>query len=1088
MQKNRLNSLLKFITISFLLIVIVPVILFMGWIAVSPREIEGLAPNLEQILTPKDGRFQVKIDRMLLSWGGWQAPLQVSVYDAKLLNQSGDMVVNMPKMHVKLGIGSWAEHQIVARSVTILQPKMAIYQDGDGVFYLGADNQESQPIAMREIFIREDPNVPGNEEDVSSMFDSGLQKLVIQNANIHFVSDISKLDIKIPAADIVVKEQNGIFKGRVDFYTEAGAGGGEQTTAVASFFSFTPRDNHLSLDLSFKDLEISKLSGLGQELSILEAAHIPVSGKISLEANLPRQVEKLDFAIKSSGGELQYPEIFAANLPLTHILVKGSIQNNFQSVKIYQGLFGLKQADFSLQAELTDLSEQPKLDLSVEAENITSELVNDYWPKILAPNSRQWVKESVLHAVASEASLRINATIEELQRDIVPDEAILATISVDNAKLDYAEGFPLAENLQAVVTITGNSLTADIQRATMLHDTSLRDKAKVEIADLAAESMHIKLDIPLYSTASDVITFLQSTPYKLPDIANIDLDSIAGEVMGVVDMTIVDNTDPKPDDVHFSIKADISGLSQDDILEDINISEFAGSVDASDDDFVFDGEGLINGNKATVYAKIGSKQGSRYKILTTLPVSALSQFGLPVRGVLSGSADISLDWRQYSDKKHKPDNITLDVDMTHAELRLPMIGIYKSIGDKSNLSFSGELLTDKLKFDNLLWNMPTGRILASGEFDIKNNQLLAATLSEVSLGMNDFKGEYYNSDNKHHLYIEGKRLDISFLSDEKEDTNKQDNNANTASEDNFWSDFEIPPLDLQINLDNLFIDKGRELSNFAVNMKCDAVRCTYVDAFAKAGDIPIYLEITERGSGRILKSFTPDAGAVLRNLNIFDDMQSGKMSLVGIFRDELPTKPLIGKLTIYEHRVKNVPILAKLLTVATFTGILDALTGDGLMFQKLVVPFKLEQLRFTLKDAKTAGPSIGITANGSINLPENIMDIRGTVVPAYMFNTILSSIPLLGDIYGALAGDGLVAVNYSIKGDLDNADVAVNPLSVLTPGFLRGFFNIFDPVTKKNAIDGADAAQALQLLGQEIEQLEHELPSFTTDTEQQDKK
>jgi len=38
----------------------------------------------------------------------------------------------------------------------------------------------------------------------------------------------------------------------------------------------------------------------------------------------------------------------------------------------------------------------------------------------------------------------------------------------------------------------------------------------------------------------------------------------------------------------------------------------------------------------------------------------------------------------------------------------------------------------------------------------------------------------------------------------------------------------------------------------------------------------------------------------------------------------------------------------------------------------------------------------------------------------------------------------LIAFNYSVKGPTGNPDVSVNPLSALTPGFLRGIFGIFD--------------------------------------------
>jgi hypothetical protein len=39
-------------------------------------------------------------------------------------------------------------------------------------------------------------------------------------------------------------------------------------------------------------------------------------------------------------------------------------------------------------------------------------------------------------------------------------------------------------------------------------------------------------------------------------------------------------------------------------------------------------------------------------------------------------------------------------------------------------------------------------------------------------------------------------------------------------------------------------------------------------------------------------------------------------------------------------------------------------------------------------------------------------------------------------------GEGVLAVTYSIDGPISEPEVSVNPLSVLTPGFLRGLFGL----------------------------------------------
>jgi hypothetical protein len=64
-------------------------------------------------------------------------------------------------------------------------------------------------------------------------------------------------------------------------------------------------------------------------------------------------------------------------------------------------------------------------------------------------------------------------------------------------------------------------------------------------------------------------------------------------------------------------------------------------------------------------------------------------------------------------------------------------------------------------------------------------------------------------------------------------------------------------------------------------------------------------------------------------------------------------------------------------------------------------------------------------------------------VPAYVFNSLLGRIPVLGWMFSPEKGGGVIAARYSVRGPLESPEVTVNPLSTFTPGFLRNLFNIF---------------------------------------------
>jgi hypothetical protein len=82
-------------------------------------------------------------------------------------------------------------------------------------------------------------------------------------------------------------------------------------------------------------------------------------------------------------------------------------------------------------------------------------------------------------------------------------------------------------------------------------------------------------------------------------------------------------------------------------------------------------------------------------------------------------------------------------------------------------------------------------------------------------------------------------------------------------------------------------------------------------------------------------------------------------------------------------------------------------------------------------------------------MPAVLLNLEGTVVPAYALNTAVSKVPLVGAMLTGGEGQGVFAANYSVKGTDNNPDVSVNPLSMLTPGFLRGLFDALDSPSKE---------------------------------------
>ncbi len=112
-------------------------------------------------------------------------------------------------------------------------------------------------------------------------------------------------------------------------------------------------------------------------------------------------------------------------------------------------------------------------------------------------------------------------------------------------------------------------------------------------------------------------------------------------------------------------------------------------------------------------------------------------------------------------------------------------------------------------------------------------------------------------------------------------------------------------------------------------------------------------------------------------------------------------------------------------------------------FSQVVVPYRYDGADLVLNDARASNPSLGLTAEGRIGLSSGQVALNGTIVPAYFFNAMLGQLPLVGKLFSPEKGGGVFAARFALDGSMDEPSVSINPVSALTPGFLRDIFGIF---------------------------------------------
>ncbi len=255
-----------------------------------------------------------------------------------------------------------------------------------------------------------------------------------------------------------------------------------------------------------------------------------------------------------------------------------------------------------------------------------------------------------------------------------------------------------------------------------------------------------------------------------------------------------------------------------------------------------------------------------------------------------------------------------------------------------------------------------------------------------------------------------------------------------------------PPLSLDLRFDQVMLAPGRDVFSAQARGRLDTagvLREASLRARTSRQAGNFELTMTPRGEARQLRGSAEDGGALLRTFGLIETIDGGRLQLNAEYAESRPGTPLTGTAELEGFTVRNAPALGKLLQAMTLFGLVEAVQGGaGLVFNRAVVPFSLSASELRLNDARAFSASLGITARGRVLRERVILDLDGTIVPAYFFNTLLGNLPLVGRLFSPEAGGGVFAATFRAQGPPEDAEITVNPLAMVTPGFLRGMFGL----------------------------------------------
>jgi hypothetical protein len=267
-----------------------------------------------------------------------------------------------------------------------------------------------------------------------------------------------------------------------------------------------------------------------------------------------------------------------------------------------------------------------------------------------------------------------------------------------------------------------------------------------------------------------------------------------------------------------------------------------------------------------------------------------------------------------------------------------------------------------------------------------------------------------------------------------------------------------PAWTLDARFDHAILANGERAGNVLVKATGGGQEIRLLDAVGTTlENTGFSVKIDPSNGKRHLRVEANDAGSFLRGLDAIRGMRSGRLTIDGTLDGPIGLHPLAGTATIDSVVVRNSPALGKLLQAITLYGMVDALRGPGMAFSQIVVPFRYDGANLNVDEAHAYNSSLGLTADGRINLASGQASLTGTIVPAYFFNSMLGQLPLVGKLFSPEKGGGVFAARFGVDGRIDDPNISINPVSALTPGFLRGIFGVFDRTRPGKEVAPAEA-------------------------------
>jgi len=1022
-------------------------------LAQGPLAVEFLSPVIEKALSPSSGAYQVRIGGTWLSLDPERRSIDIVAHDVVLTGATGETIAGVPEVALGFSLRAALSGVVAPTRIILHEPHLLLIRDADGGFQLNLTQEGEGGDKAGET----------NSRFAQDMLED-LAAPPNRAAPLGYLAEVS-----VSGGSLLVEDRKLGLSWRLPRVTVSARRDMDGASAKAAFalavddtvanldgsFVYHRSERKLEAALGFGDWQLSKLARIFPALAPLAGAQMPIGGRIAFSLDtetLGLAGARIEFT--SGPGTLASPDLPGGGIALSGGGLRAEYDPEAGALRLAELSLDLGGPRLRASGKVLGLG-RDRLDEFIKTGGFKTEgiggaidigaefTVHDmpaaalekYWPQSLVPGARNWITKNIRQGSVDEAALQIGLSLPRLEPGGAPDldlKNLAGSMRMRGLTVDYRAPLQAVQGVDGTAVFDQKTMTITPASGTVrsVHVTG----GKIVISGLDAKDQDIAIDLAFEGALRDVLEELDRKPFEYAKEIGIDPKEVAGGAHGRVSFKFPLIQGLRFDQVAFTVAGELAGLGVRDALFGQDLEDGSFHLDMDRTALALTGKGQLAGAPAELVwnqsLRLKDPVKSRYSVKAVLDGKARERLKLRIPMVsLSGTVPTTAALRNFRDGRSEAD---ISFDLEAAELGLPLLGWSKPEGAKASGQMQLLLKNDRLQ-------RMRNAVISGAGLDIRLGASFLGTFDTVQridfsrfeMGDTSLTGSLTRRGEGWSLQTEGARLDAAALF---HDVGKADEKPQAE-----------PPLAIDARIGRVMLGPGREARAVAAHLFKEGMHWQSIDVQASPqGSGQLSVHMATGAPDHPIAVSTDNLGASLALLKVSDNVVGGKFSLTGRAHDKGPDRGFTGHFEGADYHVIHAPVLAKLLSLASFASIDSLLSGEGIPFTRLVGSFSATPSVINIEKASAYGGAIGVTAEGAVDLGRDTIDLSGTLVPAYTLNSILGNIPFLGDLLLGGEGKGIFAANYRLAGPSADPKISLNPLSALAPGFLRNLF-LFDP-------------------------------------------